>query len=191
MRRTAFIILGATAAIVALLLIGAAIAIKTLDPNRFVAPLAARVKAATGRELAVRGPIDIKVSLTAEGRAARSRVRERAVVEDAADADGKARRSADRVAAIAVAPFRSDRVHPDRAGDHARNRCRRTRQLGVRYDDRAADCAGRTRVDVCDGNRDRHRQLRDPAGHAHVPRRCERQGRRRSRSSGCRCMPAT
>jgi uncharacterized protein involved in outer membrane biogenesis len=64
MRRTAFIILGATAAIVAVLLIGAAIAIKTLDPNRFVAPLAARVKAATGRELAVRGPIDVKVSLT-------------------------------------------------------------------------------------------------------------------------------
>ena len=64
MRRTAFIILGATAAIVALLLIGTAIAIKTLDPNRFVAPLAARVKAATGRELAVRGPIDVKVSLT-------------------------------------------------------------------------------------------------------------------------------
>ena len=64
MRRTAFIILGATAAVVALLLIGAAIAIKTLDPNRFVAPLAARIKAATGRELSVHGPIEYKLSLT-------------------------------------------------------------------------------------------------------------------------------
>ena len=64
MRRTAFIILGATAAVVALLLVGAAIAIKTLDPNRFVAPLAARVKAATGRELSVHGPIEYKLSLT-------------------------------------------------------------------------------------------------------------------------------
>lgn len=64
MRRTAFIILGTTAAVVALLLIGAAIAIKTLDPNRFVGPLASRIKAATGRELSVHGPIEYKLSLT-------------------------------------------------------------------------------------------------------------------------------
>jgi len=64
MRRTVVIILGATAAVVALLLIGAAIAVKTLDPNRLVAPLAARIKAATGRELSVHGPIEYKLSLT-------------------------------------------------------------------------------------------------------------------------------
>jgi hypothetical protein len=64
MRRTALIILGAAAGLVALLLIGVAIVVATLDPNRFVAPLAARVKAVTGRELAVQEPIEFKVSLT-------------------------------------------------------------------------------------------------------------------------------
>jgi len=64
MRRTAFIILGATAAVVALLLIGVAVVVATIDPSRFVAPLAAKVKEATGRELSVHGPIDFKVSLT-------------------------------------------------------------------------------------------------------------------------------
>jgi uncharacterized protein involved in outer membrane biogenesis len=63
MRRTAVIILGAAAGLVALILIGVAIAVATLDPNRFVAPLAARVKAETGRTLAVRGPVEFKVSL--------------------------------------------------------------------------------------------------------------------------------
>ena len=64
MRRTAAIILGAAAGIVALLLVGAAIVVATLDPNRFVAPLAARVKAATGRTLSVQGPVEFKLSLT-------------------------------------------------------------------------------------------------------------------------------
>jgi len=64
MRRTAFTILGAAGALVALVLIGVAIVVATLDPNLFVAPLAARVKAATGRDLAVHGPVDFKVSLT-------------------------------------------------------------------------------------------------------------------------------
>lgn len=63
MRRTALIILGAAAGLVALLLIGVAIAVATVDPNRFVAPLAARVKAETGRTLKVQGPVEIKVSL--------------------------------------------------------------------------------------------------------------------------------
>ena len=49
MRRTALIILGAAAGLVALVLIGVAIAVATIDPNRFVAPLAAGVKTATGR----------------------------------------------------------------------------------------------------------------------------------------------
>jgi AsmA family protein len=63
MRRTALIILGVAAGLVALVLVGVAIAIATVDPNRFVAPLAARVKAETGRNFAVRGPVDIKLSL--------------------------------------------------------------------------------------------------------------------------------
>ena len=63
MRRTALIILGAAAGLVALVLIGVAIAVATIDPNRFVAPLAARVKAATGRNLAVQGPVEFRISL--------------------------------------------------------------------------------------------------------------------------------
>lgn len=63
MRRTVLIILGAAAGLVALVLIGVAIAVATIDPTRFVAPLAARVKAETGRNLTVQGPVDVKVSL--------------------------------------------------------------------------------------------------------------------------------
>jgi len=63
MPRVVWIILGAVAGLVALLLIGAAIAIATVDPSRFVAPLAARIKADTGRDLIVQGPVDIKLSL--------------------------------------------------------------------------------------------------------------------------------
>jgi uncharacterized protein involved in outer membrane biogenesis len=63
MPRAVWIILGAVAGLVALLLIGVAIAIATVDPSRFVAPLAARVKADTGRDLTVQGPVDIKLSL--------------------------------------------------------------------------------------------------------------------------------
>ena len=63
MRRTALIILGAAFGLIALVLIGVAVAVATVDPNRFVAPLAARVKAATGRTLKVDGPVDFKVSL--------------------------------------------------------------------------------------------------------------------------------
>ena len=63
MRRTALIILGVAGGLVALLLIGVAIAIATVDPNRFVAPLAARIKASTGRNLTVKGPVGIKLSL--------------------------------------------------------------------------------------------------------------------------------
>lgn len=63
MRRAALIILGVAAGLVALVLVGAAIAIATVDPNRFVAPLASRVKAETGRDLTVQGPVDIGLSL--------------------------------------------------------------------------------------------------------------------------------
>ena len=63
MPRAVWIILGGAGGLVALLLIGVAIAVATLDPNRFVAPIAARVKAETGRTLAVQGPVEFKLSL--------------------------------------------------------------------------------------------------------------------------------
>ena len=63
MPRVVWLILGAVAGLVALLLIGVAIAIATVDPSRFAAPLAARVKADTGRDLTVQGPVEIKLSL--------------------------------------------------------------------------------------------------------------------------------
>ncbi len=64
MRRTALVILGSAAALVVVMLVGVAIVVATIDPNRFVAPLAARIKSETGRTLKVQGPIDLKVSLT-------------------------------------------------------------------------------------------------------------------------------
>ena len=63
MPRAVLIILGVAAGLVALILIGVAIAIATVDPNRFVAPLAARIKAETGRNLSVQGPVDFRISL--------------------------------------------------------------------------------------------------------------------------------
>jgi uncharacterized protein involved in outer membrane biogenesis len=63
MPRAVWIILGVAGGLVALLLIGVAIAVATLDPNRLVEPIAARVKAQTGRTLAVHGPVEFKVSL--------------------------------------------------------------------------------------------------------------------------------
>ena len=64
MRRTALVILGSAGALVLLVLIGVAIAVATVDPGRFVAPLAARIKSETGRTLKVQGPIEMRVSLT-------------------------------------------------------------------------------------------------------------------------------
>lgn len=64
MRRTALRILAVAGALVVLVLVGVAIAIATVDPARFVAPLAARVKEATGRDLTVQGPVSIAFSLS-------------------------------------------------------------------------------------------------------------------------------
>jgi uncharacterized protein involved in outer membrane biogenesis len=63
MRRTALIILGVAAGLVALLLVGVAIAIATVDPNRLVAPLSSRVKSYTGRDMCLQGPVEFKLSL--------------------------------------------------------------------------------------------------------------------------------
>ncbi len=49
--------------LVLLLLIGVAIAIKSIDVNTFLGPIQAKVKEATGRDLAIKGGIDLKLSL--------------------------------------------------------------------------------------------------------------------------------
>jgi uncharacterized protein involved in outer membrane biogenesis len=63
MRRVAFIILGIAAGLTAIILLAVAIAVATFDPRTLAAPVQARVKVATGRELTIAGPIDLKVSL--------------------------------------------------------------------------------------------------------------------------------
>jgi len=64
MRRTALILVGSVAGLFLLIVIGAAIAVATVDPNRLIDPVRARIKAATGRDLALNGKISIKPSLT-------------------------------------------------------------------------------------------------------------------------------
>jgi uncharacterized protein involved in outer membrane biogenesis len=63
MRRTVLIILGVAGGLVALVLIAVAIAIATVDVNTFAEPLAARVRAATGRNFTIGGPIGLRLSL--------------------------------------------------------------------------------------------------------------------------------
>src|SRR5437763_323971 len=63
MRRTALIILGVAGGLVALVLVAVAIAVATVDVNTFIAPLAARVKAATGRDLTIGGHAQLSLSL--------------------------------------------------------------------------------------------------------------------------------
>ena len=63
MRRVALIILGIAAGLTALVLLAVAVAVATFDPRTLVGPVQARVKAATGRDLTIAGPIDLKLSL--------------------------------------------------------------------------------------------------------------------------------
>ncbi|MEP7183784.1 MAG: AsmA family protein [Betaproteobacteria bacterium] len=56
-------ILAAAAGLVVLAMVGIAIAVWTVDVNRFVAPIQQRVKDATGRDLTVKGGISLKLSL--------------------------------------------------------------------------------------------------------------------------------
>src|SRR5207248_10640933 len=63
MRRTALIILAIAGGITALVLIAAAIAVATGDLHTLAGPVQARIKTATGRDLAINGPIDLKLSL--------------------------------------------------------------------------------------------------------------------------------
>ncbi len=59
-------ILAAFGGLLALLIIAVAIAVRTIDVNDFIAPMQKRVKDATGRDLAIRGGIDFKLSLEPE-----------------------------------------------------------------------------------------------------------------------------
>ncbi len=61
--RTVWKILAGAAALVAVVLIGVAIAISTVDVDTLIGPVKARVKEVTGRELTVRGGADLKFSL--------------------------------------------------------------------------------------------------------------------------------
>jgi uncharacterized protein involved in outer membrane biogenesis len=63
MRRTALIVLAAAAGLVALILVAVAIAVATVDLHTLIGPVQARVKSSTGRDLAINGPIDLKLSL--------------------------------------------------------------------------------------------------------------------------------
>ncbi len=56
-------ILAAFAGLLLLVVVAVAIAIRTVDVNDFAAPVAQRVKEATGRDLAIKGRIDLKLSL--------------------------------------------------------------------------------------------------------------------------------
>ncbi|HEX7327952.1 MAG TPA: AsmA family protein [Casimicrobiaceae bacterium] len=64
MRRTALIILGVAGGVVVLILVAAAIAVATIDPRTLMAPVLARIEAATGRAVTVAGPVAFHLSLT-------------------------------------------------------------------------------------------------------------------------------
>ena len=61
--RTAAKILAGVGLLLMIVIIGVAIAVSTMDVNTLIGPVAARVKNATGRDLAVRGAADIELSL--------------------------------------------------------------------------------------------------------------------------------
>jgi hypothetical protein len=61
--RTFWTILGIAGALVLLVLVGVAIAVWTIDVNQFIAPIATRVKDATGRDLSIGGGIALELGL--------------------------------------------------------------------------------------------------------------------------------
>ena len=64
MRRIFFIALTSAGGLAVVLFIVVAVAVWRVDPNDFVAPLQSRIKEATGRDVAIHGGIDFKLSLT-------------------------------------------------------------------------------------------------------------------------------
>ena len=61
--RTSLTILGIAGGVVLLVLLGVAIAVWTVDPNQFIGPIQARINASTGRDIAIKGGIDLKLGL--------------------------------------------------------------------------------------------------------------------------------
>jgi uncharacterized protein involved in outer membrane biogenesis len=61
MRR--FLTILGIAGVVVLLLVAVSVAVSTVDPNNFIGPIQARVKAATGRDLAIGGGIALQLGL--------------------------------------------------------------------------------------------------------------------------------
>ncbi len=61
--RTGLTILAIAGGVVLLVLLGVAIAVWTVDPNQLIGPIQARIKAATGRDVAIGGGIDLKLGL--------------------------------------------------------------------------------------------------------------------------------
>ncbi len=124
-------VLGIAGGVLLLLLVGVAIALLTVDPNQFVGPVLARVKAATGREVTVGGGIELKIGFAPK-----------IVADDVRVGNapwGKAPQllSARQVEAqVALLPllqrrFRARPPQPGRAGHRARDEPRRTGQLGT------------------------------------------------------------
>jgi uncharacterized protein involved in outer membrane biogenesis len=63
MRRTALLLLAAAGGLCLLVLIAVAIAVATVDLRTLVDPVLAQLRSATGREIALGGPIDLELSL--------------------------------------------------------------------------------------------------------------------------------
>ena len=64
MRRTLIIIFAVAGGLITALLVAVAIVAWRVDPNEYVAPIQARISQATGREVTIRGGIELKLSLT-------------------------------------------------------------------------------------------------------------------------------
>lgn len=62
--RTILAILGGVAALIAVVLIGGYVCLRTLDPNDFRDEIAAAASAATGRTAILGGPLTLEVSAT-------------------------------------------------------------------------------------------------------------------------------
>ncbi len=62
--RVGLTILAIAGGVVLLVLLGVAIAVWTVDPNQFIGPIQARIKAATGRDVAIGGGIELNLGLT-------------------------------------------------------------------------------------------------------------------------------
>jgi uncharacterized protein involved in outer membrane biogenesis len=61
--RTVLTILAIAGGIVVVVLLGVAIAVSTVDPKTLIGPVQAEIKAATGREVAINGGVDLKLGL--------------------------------------------------------------------------------------------------------------------------------